>query len=210
MKNSLLKVFMILTIMNMFQSFAQDTLFFKNQERSLVKIKDLTAEEISYLKFDYQDGPIYKINKSEVLKIHYQSGLRDTFEIQKPNESHDFVKTATKEIDPKSLTFEDGQRDAKKFYKGYKGAGTSSYLAGLFIVYGLPIPIITSISRPANARLYAPNQEAYKVNPNYMYGFNRKSHNIKAGKAWANYGYGAATSVGIGLALVIIALATYF
>jgi hypothetical protein len=77
------------------------------------------------------DGPIYRVYKSDVEKIFFQGGMKEYFGI-------DTVRLVAKELnsdvkkDFKKFSYEDGKYDAQRFYKGYKGAGTGSYIAGLF------------------------------------------------------------------------------
>lgn len=104
------------------------------------------------------------------------------------------------------LTYQDGRNDAIRFYKGYKAAGTASFCGGIMTIYGLPIPIATSLSKPANAPKFAPNPQAYYANQEYAQGFNFEASRLKTNKIWMNYGIGAATSTGLALAFAIALL----
>jgi len=188
---------------------AQDTLFLKNNEKSIVKVKEIGPSEISFLKFDYLDGPIYRVNKSDVSKIFFSNGLKEYFNMDSTKIAfQQEVKEEKK--DYSKFTFQDGQYDAMRYYKGYKGAGTASFIAGIFWLYGLPVPIATSLTKPRNAFYYAPDLKLYQNNQQYASGFNKGAHRKKAGKAWANYGLGAVTTVGLAFGLLIIALGAAF
>jgi hypothetical protein len=187
---------------------AQDTLFLRNKEKSIVKVKEIGPSEISFIRFDYLDGPIYRVYKTNVDKIFFQNGLKEYFNL-------DTLKLVAKEVnteakkEEKKASFEDGQNDAQRYYKGYKGAGTGSYFAGLFFTYGLPVPIVTSLTRPTNASYYAPDRNLYMNNPQYAMGFNKRAYRMKASKAWENFGFGALTTTGIFVAVFIVALSQF-
>ena len=192
--------------------FAQDTLFFKSNQTQLVLVKELSPEEVSYQKFDYLDGPVFKISKSELLKIHYKSGMKEFFGVTKsnlPNSLNEEFVRVNSNSESRKLTFGDGVMDARKFYRGYKGAATGSFISGLFTIYGLPVPIITSLTRPTNAHLFVPDYKVYGNNPDYAMGFNKQAQDMKAGKVWTNYGYGVGTSLGLTLVLIFLLLSTY-
>jgi hypothetical protein len=186
--------------------FAQDTLFLRNKETSIVKVKEIGPTEISFIKYDYLDGPIFRINKTDVEKVFFQGGLKEFFSIDTSKiEMAIEVKGLKKDFS--KFTYKDGQYDAEMYYRGYKGAGTGSFFAGMFFLYGLPVPIATSLTKPRNAMFYAPDLKLYQTNPQYASGFNERAHRKKAGKAWANYGFGALTIIGIGVAFIFVAIA---
>jgi hypothetical protein len=217
-------VFSYLFLIVAFLVKGQDTLFLKKQIPLLVKVLEIKPKEISYLRLDYLDGPIYSVLRSEVLKIHFLNGLKDYYSekdsitikrLALSNQDTGGKAMNLEERIPKSsqnqqsqsemwngkpieqLTYRDGEWDARQYYTGYKGSSISSFFGGMSIVYGLPIPLLTSISSPKNYYLFAPNLNALEKNKEYAFGFKNRAHKIKAGKAWANYGYGMATSTGI-------------
>ncbi|MDO9187311.1 MAG: hypothetical protein Q7W13_14945 [Bacteroidia bacterium] len=63
---------------------AQDTIVKRNGDNILSKIIEISENEIKYKKFDFQDGPNFIENKSEIQLIKYSNGTRDEFKIQ-PN-----------------------------------------------------------------------------------------------------------------------------
>lgn len=169
------------------QSIAQDTLFTRKDEKIACKILEIGTTEIGYRKFDYMDGPLYKILKKEVRLIRYQSGAFEIIpEVEMP------PQVAAVE-EPKMLGYHDGYLDADRYYRGYKGAGTLSYISGLFVLYGLPVPIISSLVKPTNTRIYVPRPTDYQTNAAYAAGFNQRATSMKRSKVWANYGYGVGT-----------------
>jgi len=59
---------------------AQDTIVLKNGKEQTSKILEITNNEISYKNWSNINGPVYRVNKSEISIIKYQNGTRDIFE----------------------------------------------------------------------------------------------------------------------------------
>lgn len=59
--------------------FCQDTIRFKNGDIKAVKVNEIGLREISYNRLDNPDGPLYSVNKSEIVSIKYVNGQVDTF-----------------------------------------------------------------------------------------------------------------------------------
>ena len=118
-------------------------MFLKNKDKSLVKVKEIGPTEVSFLKFDYLDGPIFRVYNSNVEKIFFQGGLKEYF----TSDTTKIISLKEENEKPKDFrkfTYQDGQYDAERHYRGYKGTGTGSFVAGIFWFYGLPVPIATS------------------------------------------------------------------
>jgi hypothetical protein len=76
--------------------FSQDVITKKAGEDIQAKISEITTTQIKYYRFDNLNGPIYSIDKSEVLMIRYENGTKDIFtESDKPTE-----KTVTTDDTP--------------------------------------------------------------------------------------------------------------
>ena len=60
-------------------SFAQDTLFMRNNTIILAKVLEVDAKEIKYNRFEVPNGPIYTDDKENINEIHYKNGLKDIF-----------------------------------------------------------------------------------------------------------------------------------
>jgi hypothetical protein len=58
---------------------SQDVITKKLGEDIQVKISEITTTQIKYYRFDNLKGPIYSIDKSEVLMIRYENGTKDIF-----------------------------------------------------------------------------------------------------------------------------------
>lgn len=59
---------------------AQDIIFKKNGEVIEGKVLEISETSIKYNKKENPNGPMYSINKSDVLKIKYENGKVDTYE----------------------------------------------------------------------------------------------------------------------------------
>lgn len=95
-----------------------------------------------------------------------------------------------------------GQRDAARYYKGYRGAGTGTLLVGLLSpLVGLIPAIACSSTQPQEINLNYPNAELMKKS-NYYDGYTYKAKKIKQGKVWANW------SVALGVNIVAFLLLT--
>ena len=58
---------------------AQDVMIRKDGSEVLAKILEINPDEISYKRFDNQDGPVYWEKKKDILKIKYANGTEDIF-----------------------------------------------------------------------------------------------------------------------------------
>ena len=59
---------------------AQDVIVVKDNSTILSKVIKISGTEIEYKKWSNLDGPIYTIDKSDVLRINYEKGGSDIFE----------------------------------------------------------------------------------------------------------------------------------
>lgn len=58
-------------------SFSQDLITKKNGEDVKAKVTEITLTEVKYKRFDNLNGPIYSMDKSEILLIKYENGVID-------------------------------------------------------------------------------------------------------------------------------------
>lgn len=75
---------LILTFFSTVSGFAQDQLFKKDNSKTEIRVLEISADEIKYKLFNYQDGPTITVLKSEVALIIYQDGRHQTFQAQEP------------------------------------------------------------------------------------------------------------------------------
>ncbi len=174
--------------------FSQDIITKKSSEDIQAKVLEITTTEIKYKKFDDSNGPTVTILKSDVLMVRYQNGTKDIFNEEKKNE---IVSTQTQSSDN---LFTQGQSDASIYYKGYKGAGTGTLVAGLVSpLVGLIPAIACSSTQPQEINLNYPDGNLMKKS-DYYNGYTQKSKKIKQGKVWTNWGI----AFGVNLVAVLV------
>lgn len=71
MKKYILIIFMVLMVG---MAMAQDVIVKKDGSTILSKVEEINGTEIKYRKWTNLEGPIYSINRSEVLSINYRNG----------------------------------------------------------------------------------------------------------------------------------------
>jgi hypothetical protein len=64
--------------------FSQDTIFFVKQYLYVVKVIEIEGSKVKYRKFENLGGPLYSVDKNEILSIHYSNGTRDSFNVAAP------------------------------------------------------------------------------------------------------------------------------
>ncbi|MBP6304040.1 MAG: hypothetical protein KBB37_12830 [Bacteroidia bacterium] len=176
-------------------AFSQDIITKKSGEDIQAKVLEVTTTEIKYKKFDNQNGPTFIILKSDVLMIRYENGTKDIFNEDKKNESVSSTQSS-------GDLFIQGQKDALRFYKGYKGAGTGTLIAGLVSpLVGLIPAIACSSTEPKEINLNYPNADLMKKS-DYYNGYTQKAKKIKQGKVWTNWGI----AFGVNLVAVLVLL----
>ncbi len=73
------------------RAYSQDTLVRTNNEIILAKVLEINTSTVKYLKFNFQDGPVYEIEKSGLLFIKYAKGYKDSFvneSVKEPRQLH--------------------------------------------------------------------------------------------------------------------------
>ncbi|OFY85476.1 MAG: hypothetical protein A3F72_09880 [Bacteroidetes bacterium RIFCSPLOWO2_12_FULL_35_15] len=75
---TLFAIFLLISSINK----AQDTIIKINGDTVLAKILEINSTEIKYKKFNFQDGPTYVENKSEIKQITYSNGLKEVFSVK--------------------------------------------------------------------------------------------------------------------------------
>ena len=191
---------------------------FKDGTVRSVTIKDITDTEVKYQKTGNLNT-IYSALKTDVLSVEFKNGEKEVFgqsgispQIKKNAIVEDtqvqkyqpvIQETTTKQsmISENTILtkrqysdmFQQGKNDAKIYYKGYKGAGTGTFLASLLTgpIFGLIPAIACSTTSPSSDNLTFPSVELMR-NPDYVSGYTQQAKAKKSGKVWGNYGIGTA------------------
>jgi hypothetical protein len=59
---------------------AQDTIVTRNGETIISKLVEVNPTNVRYKRFDYQDGPLFMLEKQDLKFIVYVNGMKDSFE----------------------------------------------------------------------------------------------------------------------------------
>jgi hypothetical protein len=193
-KNTNMKTISICLIATFFafnSLFSQDVLTKKSGEDIQAKVLEVTTTEVKYKKFDNLNGPIFSILKSDLLLIRYENGSKDIFTDNK--------KVEEKIVSGKDFYLE-GQSDANRFYRGYKGAGNGVLATSLLLspLVGLIPAAICASADPKDENLDYPSSDLMK-NSEYANGYRQKAKKIKQKKVWTNLG----VAFGINLVLIL-------
>ena len=92
-----------------FPSFAQDVITKKDGTDIQAKVLEVNENEVKYRRYDYLDGPIFTMLKSDILIIRYENGTNDVF-----NGKGKSVTTVKSEPQPTVTDTEDRDRDDVK------------------------------------------------------------------------------------------------
>lgn len=68
-------IFLLAGMLFVLTANAQDVIKLRDGREVQAKISDITQDEIKYKNYDYQDGPTFTIDKSDVLTIQYANGV---------------------------------------------------------------------------------------------------------------------------------------
>ncbi len=69
--------FLSIFVLISFVSICQDIIIKKSGEEIKSKILEIGVYDIKYKRFDFQDGPVYSISKSEVVLVRYENGINE-------------------------------------------------------------------------------------------------------------------------------------
>ena len=61
------------------KAYSQDTLYTNTGEVIQAKVVEIDPDHIKYKKPSNPDGPLYTINRSDIVLIHYKNGSKDVF-----------------------------------------------------------------------------------------------------------------------------------
>ena len=68
-----------------FTCLAQDVIITRDAKKIEAKVVEVNVDNIRYRRFEYPDGPLYTLLKSEIASILYESGQIETFETESSN-----------------------------------------------------------------------------------------------------------------------------
>ncbi len=149
------------------------------------RVLNISEKTITYKTNDSLAVEVTQL-KSELRSIHFANGTDMVFEVEIPVTSG-----------VSSGLYLQGVKDANRYYKHYKDAGTGTLVASLFFpIFGLVPAVACSTTTPSVINLGIPNDSLGR-NPEYYAGYSTQARKVKSKKVWTNYGVGA----GIGICL---------
>jgi hypothetical protein len=181
MKKSLLVLFLLIFSLVLGVN-AQDIIIKKNGDEIKAKVLEITLSELKYKNFNNLEGPMISIAKSDVIFVKYENGTKDVFGEDK------IANTSNPTgMDNEKLALV-GKADARRYYKGYSGAGGGTLVTGLFAgsLLALVPAIATASSAPKESNLQYPNINLVN-NPSYVNAYRQEAFKIKKHKIWNNY-----------------------
>lgn len=69
-------------LLSVFVSKAQDTLVLNDGTLIKSKVLEITENSLKYKKYSNLNGPVYTVDKKQVLAVHYENGEQETFKAQ--------------------------------------------------------------------------------------------------------------------------------
>ncbi|MGQ0828739.1 MAG: hypothetical protein ACT4ON_10120 [Bacteroidota bacterium] len=79
------KLFLFLITTIICQSIkGQDTIIKYSSEQIIAKVTEINSNEVKYKRFNFQDGPTYIEEKSNIQLIRYANGLKEEFQKEQP------------------------------------------------------------------------------------------------------------------------------
>lgn len=212
-----MKKFLLLAlfaIASTLMSVAQDVIITKDGQEIKAKVSEVLTTQIKYKKYESPDGPLYTVNKEDLLLIRYENG---NVEVMNQEAATGNGQTTQKQAysadnDP-CIEFDGspcimGASDAKIFYDGGEtGASVTalvSFLTGPII--GLIPAIVNSTSEISEGNLGITRSYEKKLmtNADYADCYYKQAKKEKSKNNWLMWGVGSLCScVWIPLLLVL-------
>lgn len=160
---------------------AQDILVLRDSSTISVKVIEVGTSEIKYKKWDNVDGPVYSLNRKDVLSLTYQNGSSENFENQVAPRKRK-ATTGFVELSP-SVGLSKGTKGGLELKVGFLSRITDNFKWGLGVgaresyeFEGIPtMPVILRLEyqgeRTSKASLFCHLDAGYCLNfDNFDYG----------------------------------------
>ena len=229
MKNTTKLAGAMLATLLSYQAFSQDVIVLDNKKEIYGTVKIITPHFIKYVPVDDMQGNLSKVEIKDVACIVYENGDKEVLRKNNeeaiqviadpnakggPNAAEIYYNDISQPVfrssddDEKSTSMADkGRMDAKKYYKGYKGAKSGTALTACLIdpVVGL-IPAIACASTPPKSRnlTLGPAHEQLMQDADYRNGYKKEAARIKKQQVWNGFFIGTGIyAVLLGILLII-------
>ena len=64
---------------------AQDIIILRDGDDIQAVVQEVGVDDVTFKRFDNQNGPNYRLNKADIFMIRYENGSKDVFEVAAPN-----------------------------------------------------------------------------------------------------------------------------
>lgn len=200
--NAPLKIIALLALlMAAGKTYSQDTLRKTTGEVLQVKVIEVGETEIKYKMFNYQEGPLFVSSITELKSIKCQNGMEILYEQQ-------VIATSPGTTDANYM-YNEGRKDARKYYTGYKTPATIILVASCFTFWYGAIPaLIVSLVPPNENNLSPPDYNLFNSNSAYREGYRAEAKKVKSNKVWSNFAIGMGAGVAMVMILVVVMVTT--
>jgi hypothetical protein len=110
-------------------SYGQDVIIKVSGEEVPAKVEEITLREILFRHPDSLHGPSLRLAKSEVFMIRFANGTREVFQGNLPGSQAQQEPALTPD-----QHYQQGQRDARLYYKGMRPCGERQLLPCFFLM----------------------------------------------------------------------------
>ena len=161
---------------------AQDIITLRSGKELKAKIIHLNTKDLILIPENISDT--ITLLRNEVAMLKYQSGI---VVYLTDSETPVTVSTFT---DPESDSlFALGEKDAIRYYKGYRPAQVGTLITSIFIPLGL-IPALACSSTPPGTNSLGFKDQKLMGNRSYYTGYTKKATEIKKKKVWRSFAIG--------------------
>ncbi|KAA5539831.1 hypothetical protein [Adhaeribacter rhizoryzae] len=165
---------------------AQDLIITLTGDELLVKVTEITQQDVVYKHPDSLQSLPRTIPKKQVFMVKYSNGTKEII-------SHiDPQTNSLTALDSREM-YERGRADARKYYKGN---GPMWGTAAATMLAGLPGPIIIG-AIPPKINYQQVSEITLLQNQHYVRGYKQQAHNKKIKKVVAGTGIGAGLMVAL-------------
>ncbi|MGZ3920468.1 MAG: hypothetical protein ACXVNM_05540 [Bacteroidia bacterium] len=166
------------------QAPVSDSIIFRSGKRLSVKIYELTPTQVHYKLMANLDGPVYKINKSELSEIIFSTGLKQKLTVEPVTSGYNPSYSGTS-----SSMIMRGTSDAKTYYRNKGGSIGTGIAAAVFPPLGLIPAVICTNVQPKDHNMGYPDEDLWN-NRDYRKSYSNEAYRIKKKRVWTGFGIG--------------------
>jgi hypothetical protein len=161
---------------------AQDIITLRSGKELKAKIIHLNTKDVILIPENISDT--ISLLRNEVAMLKYQSGIV----IYLTDNETPLTVSAFTGPESDSL-FALGEKDAIRYYKGYRPAQVGTLITSIFIPFGL-VPALACSSTPPGKNSLGYKDQKLMENSSYYSGYTIKAYEIKKKKVWRGFAIG--------------------